>query len=99
MDEGNEIVFRHSSGAERIHHNGDGIGCTDGIRDLNLASIGQARCDDVLRHVTRGVRGRTINLGWVFAGKCAAAVSCHTAVRIDDDLATGQPGIAHGAAR
>jgi hypothetical protein len=30
----------------------------DRVRDLNLAAIGEARRDDVLRDVARGVRGR-----------------------------------------
>ena len=54
--------------------------------------------DDVLRDPARGVRGGAVDLGGVLAAEGAAAVATHAAVRVDDDLAAGQAGVAHGAA-
>src|SRR5690606_29215740 len=54
--------------------------------------------DDVFRHVTAGVGGRTVNLGRILAGEGAAAVTGHAAVGVDDDLAPGQAAVAHRAA-
>src|SRR5262249_46623301 len=59
---------------------------------------GQLRSDHVLGNPAQRVRSRTVDLGRVLAGERATAVPGVTAVRVDDDLAAGQPGVAHGAA-
>ena len=70
----------------------------DRVGDLQLAAVGQAGGDDVLRHVARRVRGRAVDLGRVLAGERAAAVAGAAAVRVDDDLPAGEPGVPHRAA-
>src|SRR5438309_12086644 len=46
------------------------------------------------RRVGRG----SIDLARVLAAESAVAVSCHAAVRVDDDLASCQAGVSRGAA-
>src|SRR4029453_11387543 len=46
------------------------------------------------RHVARGA----VDLRRILAGERAPAVRARPAVRIDDDLAAGEPGVTHGAA-
>ena len=70
----------------------------DGVGDLHLAALGQPGGDDVLGHVARGVGRGAVDLGGVLAAERAAAVAGHAAVGVDDDLAPGQPGVAHRAA-
>ena len=70
----------------------------DRVRDLQLAPLGEARGDDVLRDVARRVRGRAVDLRRVLAREGAAAVRRGAAVRVDDDLAAGEAGVAHRAA-
>ena len=70
----------------------------DRVGDLDLAAVGEARGDDVLRHVARRVRGRAVDLRRILARERAAAVRRGAAVGVDDDLAPGQAGVAHRAA-
>src|SRR6516162_1007633 len=58
-----------------------------------MIELGEARSDDVLRHVARGVSGRTVNLRWVLAGEGPAAVAGITAVGVDDDLAPREAAV------
>ena len=50
--------------------------------------------DDVLRDPARGVARRAIDLRRILAAERAAAVTAHAAVRVDDDLAAGEPRVA-----
>src|SRR5579862_1464712 len=70
----------------------------DRVRELELAPLGEPRRDDVLRDVAGRVRGGAIDLRRVLAGERAAAVRRGAAVRVDDDLASGETGVAHRAA-
>ncbi len=70
----------------------------DGVRQVDLAAFGQAGGDDVLGHPARRVRRRAVDLGRILAGEGAAAVACHAAVGVDDDLAAGQAGVAEWTA-
>ena len=58
----------------------------------------EARRDDILRDVARHVAGGAVHLGWIFSGKRAAAVTAVAAVGVDDNLAAGEAGVAHGTA-
>ena len=59
------------------------------VSDLNFALAGKACRNNVFCDVTGGISGRAVNLGRVFAGECAAAVTRITTVSVNDDLATG----------
>src|SRR5207247_7300950 len=70
----------------------------DDTRELPLEAIRDTGLDDVLRDIARGVRGRTVDLRWILPAERAAAVPRVAAVRVDDDLAPGEAGIAHRTA-
>ena len=70
----------------------------DRVRDLDLAAVGEAGRDDVLRDVARRVGGRAVDLRRILARERAAAVRGGAAVGVDDDLAPGQARVAHRAA-
>src|SRR6478736_4562777 len=72
----------------------DRLGDADGVRQLHLALLGETRGDDVLRDVSRSVGRRAVDLGRILAGKRTASVRSRTAVRVDDDLAAGNAGVA-----
>jgi hypothetical protein len=57
-DELLDPLLRHSLrlGAERVDQHGERVCDADRVRHLDLAAVGDARRDDVLRHVARGVR-------------------------------------------
>src|SRR5579862_1213385 len=84
--------------AERLDEHRQGVRDADRVRNLDLAALRKPGRDDVLRDVPRRVGGRAIDLRRVLAGKRAAAVRSRAAVRVDDDLAPGQAGVAHRAA-
>src|SRR3546814_4401312 len=76
-------LFRSAEGGDR---DAGRLGDADGVADLHLAAVGQARGDHVLGDVARGVGGRAVDLGRVLAGERAAAVAGPAAVGVDDDL-------------
>src|SRR5215469_5529874 len=86
------------AGSEGIDQNADRLSHAYGIGQLDLAAVGQTGSNDVLGDVAAHVTGGAVDLGRIFAAKSAAAVPAHAAVGVDDDLAPGQTGIAHGAA-
>ena len=59
---------------------------------------GESCGDDVLCDVTRHVAGRAVDLGWIFSGERAAAVTAVAAVGVDDDFAASEACITHRAA-
>ena len=81
-----------------IDEDADRLGNTDGVSELHFAAISQTGGDDVFGDIARHVSGRAIDLRRIFAAECAAAVTSHAAVGVDDDLAAGQAGIAHRTA-
>src|ERR671915_782744 len=93
-----DLLLGDLVGAEGLHEDADRVGLADRVRDLDLATVGEAGGDDVLGHPAHGVRGRAVDLGRVLAGEGPAAVPRHATVRVDDDLAPGEAGVAHRAA-
>src|SRR6266545_7433514 len=71
------------------------MGDPDRVGDLQLAALGQAGGDDVLRDVARRIRRGTVDLRRVLPREGAAAVPCRAAVGVHDDLASCEPGVAH----
>ena len=85
--------------AVRVHHHRDGLRHADRVRHLELGALGQPGRHDGLRDVTGHVRPGAIDLRRILAGERAAAVRAGSPIGVDDDLASGEPGIAHRAAR
>jgi hypothetical protein len=84
--------------AERLDHDRHRVGDTDCVRDLGFAPLGQPGRDDCLRDLADCVRGRAVDLRGVLARERAATMARHSAIRVDDDLAAGEPGVGVGAA-
>ena len=84
--------------AEGIDVNADGLRVTDGIGELEFATLGETGGDDVFRDVAAHVGGGTVNLARVFAGEGAASVTAHASVGVDDDLASGEAAVTLGSA-
>ena len=85
-------------GAERVHHDGNGLGYADGIGELYLTFFGNAGCDHVFGDVARIVCRAAVNLCRVLAAERAAAVTGKAAVGVNNDLSAGQTRVADGAA-
>ena len=98
LDGGVDLGRVDGLGAEGLDQDRDRVGHADGVGDLDLAAAGGAGGDHVLGDPAGGVGGRAVDLGRVLAGEGAAAVAGHAAVGVDDDLATGEAGVADGTA-
>ena len=66
----------------------------DGISYLHEHFVGNAGSHSIFSHVACRIGSRAVNLAWVLARECAAAVSAASAVGIDDDFATSESGVA-----
>src|ERR671931_765529 len=95
FDQGLDLGAPDLLGPERLDHDRHRVCDADRVGHLDLGALGQAGRDDVLGHVPGRVRGRAVDLRRVLAAERAAAVAGHAAVGVDDDLAPGQPGVAH----
>ena len=66
--------------------------------NLDEGAAGEARADDGLGGLAGNVGAGAVDLGGVLAGEGTASVGAPAAVRVDDDLAPGQTGVAVGPA-
>src|SRR6266478_511925 len=89
-----QFFFVHFAGAESIDTHAHWLGVTDGVGELDFASVRQSGGDNILRDPASHVSGAAIDFARVFSRKCAAAVSPHPAVSVANDLAARYPGIA-----
>src|SRR5262249_28479153 len=75
------------SGPVQVDIDRERISAADRIGDLDRAAIGNARGNDVLCEIARGIRSRAIDFGRILAGERTAAMWRRTAIGVDDDLA------------
>src|SRR2546425_1568008 len=85
----------HLPRPERLDHDRDRVGHTDGVGHLNHGALGESGRHHVLGHVPRHIARRAVDLRRILAREGAAAVRAGAAVGVDDDLAPGEPGIPH----
>ena len=97
-DRGFEPVVADRARAVGVDIERQRLADADRIGELDGAALGEARGDDVLGEVARGIGGRAVDLGRVLAAERAAAVRGRAAIGVDDDLAAGEAGVAVGAA-
>ena len=92
-DRREDLFVGNGAGAEGIDMHAHRQRVTDGIGKLHLALAGKPGGHDVFRNPAAHVGGRAVDLRRILAGKRATAVTAHTAVGVDDDLATGETGV------
>src|SRR5439155_18274079 len=85
-------------GPEGLDVQRHGFRDTDDVGDLDLAALREAGGHDVLRDVARRVRAGPVDLRRVLAAERSPTVGRVAAVRVDDDLASGEAGVPHRAA-
>ena len=94
----NELVGVALRCAIRVNVDRQRLSDTNGVRELDKGTAGQASSDERLCDPAAKVSGRTIDLGEILAGEGTTAVSTPATVSVDDDLATSQTGITLGTA-
>src|SRR5271165_7455154 len=97
-DQSGNLFLRNIRRAERVDHDGNGLGNTDSVSQLHFRAAGESSSDDVLGDVTSHIARRTIHFRWILTGECATPVAAVAAVSINNDFATGEPCIAHRSA-
>src|SRR6266480_2706278 len=90
--------FIDAAGGKCIDMNAERFGVTDRVGELHFAFRCESGRDHIFRDPASHVSSAAIDFARIFSGKCAAAVSSHSAVAIDNDLSTGQAGVALRAA-
>ena len=93
-----DLRIRNRSGAKGVGHYGNRLGNADGVSELDFHFGGQAGGYNVLCDVACHVASGAVNLGGVFSGESAAAVTAVAAVGVHDNLAAGQTCVTHGTA-
>ncbi len=68
-DDLDELLVRLLAGAVRVDEDREGVGDTDGVRELDEHTAGEAGGDERLGDPSGGVSGGTVDLGEVLAEK------------------------------
>ncbi len=92
-DDLEELRVGLSTSAIRVNEDGQRLGDTDGIGDLNDASLGQLGGDERLGDPAGSISGRAVDLGGVLSGEGTTTVGAPTTISINDDLASSETGI------
>src|SRR5699024_12235543 len=90
--------LRRVSGAERVDGDRDRLCDANSVGELYLDPFRVPAGDEGYRGLAGCVRCGAVDLAGVLAGEGAAAVAGCSAVRVDDDLPPGEPGVSVGAA-
>ena len=82
----------------RLDEERQGLRNADRVRQLHERAFAEAALHHRLRHLPADVRRRAIDLRRILPGERAAAVRAPPTVRVDDDLAPGEPSVTLRAA-
>ncbi len=82
-----------NTGAIGINEDGQWVGDTDGVGQLNEDTVGQTSRDDGLGDPTGSVGSRAIDLGGILTREGSTTVGTPTTIGINDDLAASQTSI------
>ena len=88
-----DFFFFHCVCTECFNQYGNRLCNTDSISNLYFTFFCKTGSNNIFCNISCSVSGRTVNFCWVFAGECAAAVTCITAVCIYDDFSACQAGV------
>ena len=91
-----QLLVGQFPGPEGVDKNRHRPGNADRVGELNLAARGHPGVHEVARRPAGSVCRRPIDLGRILPAERATTVPAHAAVRVDDDLPTGQSGIPMG---
>jgi hypothetical protein len=95
-DNFDQLGVRLLTGSVSVDKDGQGLGDTDGIRQLNQTSSGETSVDQRLGDPSSGVGGRSVDLGEVLSGESTTTVGTPTTVSVNDDLSAGQTSVTLG---
>lgn len=89
-DDLDQLVGALVRSAVGVNVEGQRLGHTDGVRELDQAAAGEFRVDDGLGDPAGEVGGAAVDFAVVLAGEGATSVGTPAAVGVDDDFAAGE---------
>lgn len=92
-DDLHQLVGGSGRSAVGLDEDGEGLGNTDGVRQLDKSTASQLGVNEGLGDPARNVGGRTVDLGVVLAGESTTTVGTPATVGVDDDLTASETGI------
>jgi len=97
-DDLDQLIRGLVAGAVGLDEEGQGLGNTNGVRQLDKAAASEAGLDERLGNPAAKVGGRAVDLAVVLAGEGTTSVGTPTAVGVDNDLAASETGVTLGTA-
>jgi hypothetical protein len=97
VDDGNKLLVGLLASAVSINIDGEGLGNTDSVGELNEGAAGEASGNQRLGNPAGGVGSRAIDLGEVLSGESTSTVGTPSTVGVDNDLATSETSITLGS--
>jgi len=95
-DDLDKLIRVSLRGAVGVDIDGEGLGNTDGIRQLHKSATGEPSGDEGLGDPASDVGSGTIDLGEILAREGTTTVSTPATVGVDNDLAASKTGITLG---
>lgn len=95
-DDLDKLLGASLGGAVGVDVDGQRLGNTDGIGQLNEGTAGKASSDQGLGDPASDISGRTIDLGEVLAGEGTTTVGTPATVGVNDDLTASETGVTLG---
>ena len=92
-DKLSDFFIRNTAGAKSINKDRYRFRYADSIGQLNFTAVCNAGSYQVLGYITGCIGCGTVNLCRILTGESSAAMTGHTTVSIDDNLAPGKPRI------
>lgn len=95
VDDDLEVVVSvaFSDGSVGVNVDGDGVGDTDTVSDLDEGSLGETSVDQTLGNPSGGISSGSVDLSWVLSGESTTSVTTPATVGIDDDLSSSKTSI------
>jgi hypothetical protein len=92
----NELARGPVRGAVCLDEEGEGLGDTDGVRQLHECAASQPGRNQRLGDPAPKVGGGTVDLGVVLSRESTTSVGTPATVGVDDDLTSGKTGVTLG---
>lgn len=93
VDDLDELVGGPVGSAVGVDVDGEGLGDTNGVGELDKNTTGESGVDERLGDPAANVGSGTVDLGVVLSGESTTTVGTPATVGVDNDLATGQTGV------
>ncbi len=91
-----KVLLRDAAGPVQVHIERKRLRDSDRIGQLERTLVGEPGRYHVLGQITRCIGGGAIDLGRVFTGEGAAAMRRRAPISVDNDLSSGDAGLAVG---